>query len=70
MDLNYPLEYSSAGSCGTSNNTITNCSIMEERKKITVNTDHGKSAVLVIDEKRDSGTVTATVKRGQFQEVE
>ena len=68
--LAYVDDLGSAGSSETANRMIQNCDIMEERKKITFNTDKGKSASLIIHKKKGSGAITATVKRGEFHEVE
>ena len=67
--LAYVDDLASGGSDETANKTISNCNIMEERKKITFNTKRGKSAVLIINWKKGSGVVTATVKNGAFEEV-
>ena len=67
--LAYVDDLASGGSEETANKTISNCNIMEERKKITFNTKRGKSAVLIINWKKGSGVVTATVKNGAFEEV-
>ena len=68
----YVDDLASAGSCITADNTIRNCSIMEERKKITVNTKKGKSALLIVNGSRKKviETVTATVKKGEFIQVD
>ena len=68
--LAYVDDLGSAGGAETANRMIMNCNIMEERKKITFNTDKGKSAYLVIHQKKGSGVITATVKKGEFEEVE
>ena len=68
--LAYVDDLESAGSCTTANNTIKNCNIMEERKKITVSIERGKSGVLIIGDKVGSGNVTATVKNGNLLEVD
>ena len=60
-------DLASAGSCITADNTIKNCAIMEERKKITINTQIGKSALLIVNgRKKVTESVTATVKKGEF----
>ena len=68
----YVDDLASAGSCTTADNTIKNCSIMEERKKITINTKRGKSALLIVNgnKKKITETVTATVKKGEFIQVD
>ena len=64
-------DLASAGSCITADNTIKNCAIMEERKKITINTQIGKSALLIVNgRKKVTESVTATVKKGEFKEVQ
>ena len=68
--LAYVDDLGSAGGAETANSMIMNCNIMEERKKIKFNTDKGKSAYLTIHEKKGSGVITATVEKGEFQEVE
>ena len=59
----------SAGSPLASNNTIQSCNMMEEKKKITFNTDHGKSAVMKSNKKRYNNSITKEVKKGSFEEV-
>ena len=59
----------SAGNSDASNNTIRSCKMMEVKKKITFNTDVGKSAVMRINKKKENGNITATVKKGRFGEV-
>ena len=68
--LAYVDDLESAGSCFTANNTIKNCNILEERKKITVSIERGKSGVLIIGDKKGAGNVTAEVKNGAFLEVD
>ena len=65
----YVDDLESAGSCFTANNTIKNCNILEERKKLTVSIEKGKSGVLIVGDRKGSGNVTAKVKRGSFLEV-
>ena len=67
--LAYVDDVGSAGNSNTANKTIQNCSLMEEEKKMTMNTDEGKSGVLIVKERKGTGTVTAEVKRGEFKEV-
>ena len=60
----------SAGSSCTANNTIKNCSLMEERKKVNYNTDLGKSGILIVNGNGiGNGAVTEKVKNGSFKEV-
>ena len=66
----YVDDLGSAGSYDTSNTTIQNCNVMEEEKKMTMNTDEGKSAILVVGKKGCAGNVTAVVKKGEFKEVQ
>ena len=67
----YVDDLESAGSSGTANNTIKNCGLMEERKKVNFNTGMGKSGVLVVNEKGiGNGAITAKVKNGRFKEVD
>ena len=69
--LAYIDDVASGGNKSTSNNTIMNCNIMEENKKLTYNTDVGKSAIMIVNEKKGTkNTVTAKVKNGEFQLVE
>ena len=64
-------DLASGGSVETANKTVANCSIMEEKKKISFNTERGKSGVLVVNEKRNEiGTITAEVRKGGFQKVD
>ncbi len=66
----YVDDLESAGSSVVANNTIRNCGLMEDRKKVTFNNDVGKSGVLVINEKGiGNGAITAKVKKGRFKEV-
>ena len=55
--LAYVDDIESAGSCATANNTIRNCYILEERKKITVSTERGKSGVLIVGDKQTAGNI-------------
>ena len=69
--LAYVDDVASGGNKSTSNNTIMKCNIMEENKKLTYNTDVGKSAIMIVNEKKGTrNTVTAKVKNGEFQLVE
>ena len=43
----YVDDLESAGSSSTANHTIKNCALMEERKKLTFNTDIGKSGDII-----------------------
>ena len=53
-----------AGSVTSSNNVITNCSILEDQKKMTFNNKDGKTEYLVIPfDEELVRTVTAQVKR-------
>ncbi len=66
----YVDDLESAGSSGVANNTIRNCGLMEDRKKVNFNTGVGKSGVLVINESGlGNGAITAKVKNGRFEEV-
>ena len=67
----YVDDLESAGSSSTANHTIKNCALMEERKKLTFNTDKGKSGVLVVNGKGiGNGEITAKVKNGTFKYVD
>ena len=59
----------SGGSQKTANKTITNCQMMEEKKKFLFNTKKGKSGILVIG-RNDNDTITAQVKSGSFLRVD
>ena len=65
----YVDDISSAGSATTANNTIYNCSLMEERKRVSVNTDQGKSAVMIVKGKKKNKDreITEEVSRGEIQ---
>ena len=62
-------DLSSAGNKKVANNTIGNCRMMEERKKMTFNTEQGKSAVMIINRKKYNESITERVKNGEFREV-
>ena len=59
----------SAGNSDASNNTVKSCNMMETRKKITFNTDTGKSAVMRVKKKAGNCNITGTVQKGRFEEV-
>ena len=58
----------SAGSIKVANDTVYNCKLLEDEKKLTVNTDLGKSALMVIkgDKKALTRTVSEGVRRGRI----
>ena len=59
-----------AGSCDTGNNLIYNCSIMEEKKKMTFNNKEGKTEYMVIGRRGNKArTVTKEVKKGVIKKV-
>ena len=62
----------SAGSPKVANNTIYNCNVMEEEKQLTINTDRGKSAQMVIksNKNNDNKTITEMVARGRIGSVQ
>ena len=60
----------SAGSAKVSNNTIRACSMMEEKKLLTFNTDSGKSAVMKTGKKVYDKAITSQVKGGEFERVD
>ena len=43
---------------------------MEKKKKITINTDRGKSAVMLSNKKKQNSNITKRVKKGEFEEVD
>ena len=58
------------GQIDTANNLIYNCSLMEERKKMTFNNKNGKTEHLVIGNfKEEIRTVTKKVKKGLINRV-
>jgi hypothetical protein len=59
----------SAGNSEASNNTIRSCNMMERKKKITFNTDTGKSAVMKTNKKTHNNSITGQVSKGHFEEV-
>ena len=65
----YVDDISSAGSSTTANNTIYNCSLMEERKRVSINTDQGKSAVMIVKGKKKNKDreITEEVSRGEIK---
>ena len=63
-------DVASAGSVKCANNTVASCSVMEERKRMLFNMDPGKSAYMVINEKKGKyEEVVEKVKDGRFQKV-
>ena len=68
--LAYVDDIVSAGSSTTSNNTIESCGKMEEKKRITFNTDSGKSAVMKANKKNNNNSISKQVKKGDFEEVD
>ena len=62
----------SAGSLKVANDTVYNCKLLEDEKKLTVNTDIGKSAQMVIkgSKKNATETITEEVRRGKISRVD
>ena len=59
-----------AGGVTTANSVIENCSILEEKKKMTFSNTNEKTEYMIIPAKGDAlKTVTAEVKRGSIQRV-
>ncbi len=67
--LAYVDDIVSAGTATTSNNTIQACGMMETKKKVSFNTDVGKSAVMKVNKKMYNNSITKRVENGEFQEV-
>ena len=67
----YVDDIESAGSPKVANNTIYNCKVLEDEKQLTVNTDHGKSAQMVVkgNEEDIKRTITECVTRGRISSV-
>ena len=59
----------SAGNSEVSNNTVKSCKMMEMKKKITFNTDTGKSAFMRVNKKTSNRSITGKVQKGRFEEV-
>ena len=61
-----------AGGITVSNNTIYNCNMMEERKKMTFNNKNGKTEYMVVigNNKEEIETVTSQVKKGRIERIE
>lgn len=60
-------DITSAGSCATVNNAISNCNMLETRKKMTFNTKNGKTEYSVVTVNKDIQSVTSQVKRGEVR---
>ena len=67
--LEYVDDMVSAGTANTSNNTVQACAMLEEKKKVSINTDAGKSAVMKINKKKYNDSITKQVNKGEFKEV-
>ena len=63
-------DVASGGNVLTANNTVESCSVLEKKKKITMNTDAGKSAIMTVNGKKNNNSVTKKVKEGEFGEVD
>ena len=68
--LEYVDDMVSAGTSNTANNTVQSCAMLETRKKVSINTDKGKSAVMKVNKKKYNNCVTKQVENGEFLEVE
>jgi hypothetical protein len=67
----YVDDVTAGGGINTANNTIYNCSLMEERKKMTFNNKNGKTEYMVIGNcKEKIRTVNKKVKKGLINRVE
>ena len=67
--LEYVDDMVSAGTSNTCNNTVQACGMLEARKKVAINTDVGKSAVMKINKKKYNDCITQYVNNGEFKEV-
>jgi hypothetical protein len=56
----------SAGSPRVTNNTIHNCRILEERKKMTFNNKNGKTEYIIVHPTKNPETITSEVKNGKI----
>ena len=65
----YVDDVESAGSIKVANNTIFNCSIIEKEKQLTINTDLGKSALMIVHGKKGNKSLTECVQRGRISVV-
>ena len=63
-------DVASGGNVMTANNTVESCAVLEQKKKIVMNTKPGKSAHMKVDGKRCNYNVTKAVKNGLFGEVD
>ena len=63
-------DLASAGTQETASSMIKSCSFMEKTKKMTFNTDPGKSAYMVVNPKGDKGIITEKVQNGPFREMQ
>ena len=63
-------DVASGGNVNTANNTVESCAVLERRKKITMNTDTGKSAIMRVNGRKNNRHVTKAVRNGEFGEVE
>ena len=63
-------DLASAGTQETARSMIKSCSFMEKTKKMTLNTDPGKSAYMVVNPKGEKGIITEDVQNGPFREVQ
>ena len=63
-------DVASGGNVMTANNTVESCAVLEQKKKIVMNTAPGKSAHMKVDGKRCNYNVTKAVKNGLFGEVD
>ena len=62
-------DVSSAGSPRAVSNTIYNCSLLEDTKKMTFNNKNGKTEYSVIHPTKNDETITNGVKNGQIMRV-
>ena len=62
-------DVSSAGSPRAVSNTIYNCSLLEDTKKMTFNNKDGKTEYTIVHPTREDDTITNCVKSGQIMRV-
>ena len=62
-------DVSSAGSPRAITNTIYNCNLLEDTKKMTFNNKNGKTEYTIVHPSKDNETITSCVKNGQILRV-
>ena len=60
----YVDDITSAGSPRAINNTIYNCSLLEDQKKMSFSIENGKTEYVIINPKKENEAITQTVRKG------